>query len=223
MKTARVRYGLITWADSTDEHGRVLEEKAFRGMRVALPDAEFDRLYAAGAVIPDDEELDQPGQMIELSDGATNEEVLAWAQSATDNEINVLAAARPALTDRLSDALLSKKARLEAQNTHLGGSVATLAPPVADVEVISELEVGLLDDDTSEDDDIEDAGVLQPEFADQVVQGNVAQVSAFLSENPRAAASILAAENRRASTTQPPEDARIGVIRAAQAAAAHVQ
>lgn len=123
MPQATVRHGLISYMTKDEESGQDYEARAFRGMTVELSQKEYDRLLKHGAIVPADQELAQPGRLLALPAGASDEEILNWALAAQPSEITAMAQARPELADRLRDAHAEVRRRVEQYNEHLGGVI----------------------------------------------------------------------------------------------------
>jgi hypothetical protein len=208
MAKVKVRHALVTW--TTERNGQTVTETAFRNMVVDIPASQADKLREAGAVVEVDEELALPGTPVALPVAASNEEILNWAAHATPTEIQVQVQNRPQLAERLRAAYEEVQKRLQDQNEILGGIVEQ-------AEAVAE-EAGNSDDSNQVPTTAAQQAAAEPndEEMDRVVQGNVDEVSKYLSENPHHADAILQAEQRRATADQ--KNPRQGVIEAARAA-----
>jgi hypothetical protein len=116
----KIRHGIATW-DRDLGNGKTANEVAFRGMIVDMPDDRAQYLMSLGAVVAPDVDLDRSGTIGKLSDAASNEEILAWAESATAAEVAAMAREKPDLAVRLRSAASEVKRRLDFQNELLGG------------------------------------------------------------------------------------------------------
>lgn len=198
MAEYTVRHAVIQYSGK-NAAGQDAYETAFRGMVVDLPDgAELDKLVAYGAVVPEGQQLVRPGTMRELPETATDAEIMNWVVGATATETEQLVIARPAMADRLLVAQESVKARFEEQAQHLSGKAQEARIKTVTTELIT----------------VSNSDQLSDEEADKVVNGPVKTVTDYVSENPSHAKAILEAENRR------PDETRVSVVKAVQAAAA---
>lgn len=230
---ALVRHGAARYVDANG-----VLQTGFRGMTVDMPEEEFDRLEALGAVMPADEELTRGGTLMPLPNTASDEELIAWVSVATRDEIAAQIADTPHLADRLLTARDAVKQKLAEQNEILGG-VQDAVDEGLELAAKREQaqtqpspegaapEAGGEGDDTKSDGDAGDGGDATNEITDEaigeVIHGTVAVVSKFLSEHPEQFQRILAAERERAQESgAKPDHVREGVVTAAQAAAAHV-
>lgn len=224
-----VRHAVVQYTGKNDA-AQDTTEVAFRSMVVDLPDGpELDRLVEFGAVVPEGEPLTRPGSMLVLPETATDAEILSWVIGATNEETADLVRQRPAMADRILAAEEGVKARFAEQAKHLGGlkSIAEEATPVAVPEVSTDNSGGVTpapQASTTPTPAVNSPGdvanpaasgssPLSDEDADKVVKGSAKDVTEYVSENPRNAQAILAAENRRS------EETRVSVVKAVQAAA----
>lgn len=220
MAKVKVRHALVTYTVKRGDRTDV--ETAFRGMTIDISDQEVQRLMAVGAIVPEDAELIRQGQLVPLSDTPSDEEILNWVAGASEAEVVALANERPMLLTRLESAQEVIKERYKQQNELLGQAISA-ASDTAD-------RLGL---DPRETPDGVNAPVVEapqtqpaptPPSAsteDQIVAGNVNEVTNYISTNPGAAKAILDAENRRAAAEN--RKPREGIVRAAEAAAGFTQ
>lgn len=241
MPKALVRHGLISYLTTDKETDREYEDRAFRGMTVNLSQKEYDRLLGQGAIVPDGEELDQPGQLMALPAGASNEEVLNWAMSATETEIATLAAERPELATRLRDAHEEAKRRVELYNERMGGVIETAeeaaerAAQTAEEDLIGTgegtptPEVSPVTGGTPAPPVANADGTVTEDvnqYFDAIAQGSNREIENYLGEHPEHHAEVLAAEVRRADAARAAGDeqranVRSGVRQAVEVAAQH--
>lgn len=219
------------------------QELAFRNQIVDIPDDQVERLDALGATVEADVDLQRPGKMNQLPDSATDAEITSWVVAATNAEVEALVRERPVMAERILSAHATVAERFSEQNIHLGGlqkiaeeveanakaeaDAALLAGlSEADLKVVRQL-VGLTDDEVIALAELAEAKAQAdligdvPFDADKLVAGSAKSVTDFISENPQHAAAILDAEGRRAIAAK--EDARVTIIRAAEAAASFTQ
>ena len=203
MAKYTVRHALLQYM-GTNSTGQPSYETAFRNMSVEFSDGpETTRLIELGAIVPDGEELARPGQMLALPETATDEEILNWVAGATTPEVTALVAARPVMAPRLLSAQEAISKRFQEQAELLGQAAKEQPSGDAEQAPVDTLFSG--------------EGELSDEDADKVVSGGARQAADYISENPRHAQAVLAAESRR------DEEPRVSVVRAAQAAAAFRQ
>lgn len=249
MARRKIRHALV---QLTVKKGDKLNfETVFRNQIVDIPDDQVEHLDEIGATVDPDVDLERPGVMSVLPDTATDSEITNWVIGASNEEIEDIVAERPVMAARILSAQASVKARFEEQDRHLGGRLQQIADDFEESErarVEEEILASMDDDDIavlvelqnlseeeiaglSEMKNAADAeamsdliggsdGPLSPEDADNIVAGNAKSVTDYISENPRSASVILDAENRRAQAQK--EDARVTVVRAAEAAAGFV-
>lgn len=218
------------------------QELAFRNQIVDIPDDQVERLDALGATVAADVDLQRPGKMMTLPDSATDAEIMSWVVGATNAEVEDLVRERPVMAERILAAHATVAERFSEQNIHLGGlkqiaeeaeatakaqaDAALLAGlSEADLAVVRQL-VGLTDDEVLGLAELAEAqtqaDLIGDTFdADKIVAGSAKSVTDYIAENPHRAAAILDAEGRRAIASK--EDARVTIIRAAEAAAGFTQ
>lgn len=224
MARRKVRHALVQYTVTKD--GATVFETAFRNQVVDIPDDQVDRFDELGATVDPDATLERPGTMDQLSEMASDSEILNWVMGATNDEVTALAAARPVMAGRILSAHQSVLERFAEQDAHLGG-----LQKIAD-DYETEL-ASLLGDGDSDDDKNDDGGgdagkassdgddTLSDEDADKIVDGNVELVTEYISKNPAHAQLILDAEGRRAMAKN--IDVRVGVTKAAEAAIGFTQ
>ena len=125
MAQRKVRHALVTV-----QVRKGVYETYFRGETVDVPDAEIARLEALGAVVPATAELQRPGTLAPLSEGASDEELVAWVLAATDSELTAELQRRPDLAPRVIDARKLVVDRQEAMLNRLR-EAEKLAQPIA--------------------------------------------------------------------------------------------
>lgn len=214
-----VRHAVVTYTLNGSE------ERAFRGQTINVQDdAELERLEKFGAVVATGVDLARPGTMMELPVAPSAEELLQWVISATESEVRELISTRPDLAVQILGAQDIVVERMAAQREMLGQAVALVE------EHLGEQDPGAPESPTTQTTPVANAGTAPTDptaYADQVVGGNVQDVSRFLGENPSYAQSILDAENRRVEAARAAgdqnEQPRQGVVRAVQAALGHTQ
>lgn len=236
MPKRKVRHSLLRYyvlqTNSQGQKQKVFET-AFRNQIVDIPEDQVDRLDDLGATVPVDEDLPRPGTMLVLPDTATDEEILSWVMGASNDEVEALVRERPVMAARIEGANAAVQARFAEQNLHLGGlreiadeaeaeqeeqrkaleAAGTPPPGTPPAEpALSQNPVAVATPPAAGAEP-----VLSVEQADAVVKGNAKAVAEYISENPRTAAAVLDAEGRLAAAEQ--RDARISVVRAAEAAA----
>lgn len=229
---------------------RRVYENAFRGQVFEVDDErEFRRLVALGAIVPVDTTLPTPGVLADPTDSPSDEELLTWVAAATPAERQSLIERRPQLTERVEGAFAEVSRRavtragipLDAPTNDDGVPIDVntgepiVAPPIVPPLATPSTEPVAVTIDPETGEVIVPSGAENPDevgptwdmtdaeveaFYDRVVSGNVADVSAWLSDYPGdadAANGVLAAEERRAGRDG--NDVRKGVVAAAQAAA----
>lgn len=236
----KVRHGLVEY------HTAGKRDIAFRNMKIHLEPAEAERLVAHGAVVEVDAELDKAGQMMALPDTATDEQIIGWVGSALPSEVRSMIIERPMLGERLRAAFADNERKLKEQNDLLSGvmgevEAAEEAAAAAASARVQRPSPGSADPNAVPVPPVPDAQQINPNQtaadgqpalsasdslpADEVILGNVSQISSYLSEHPTESPMILDAENRRVESARSggkaDEQPRAGVLRAVEAAAAH--
>lgn len=232
-----VRHGVINY---TGPGGKPM--KAFRGMTVDIADeADVNRLVKYNAIVKPDVELEKPGEMLALPQSATDEQILSWVASATPTEVKALVEERPILADRIRAAAEDVQERLKKQHELLSG-VVKAADDGARVAADQEAERKAAKEAEAERKakEAEENGGQPPvpgavplansddsqatEDVDEVIKGNVGEISKYLAAHPEQAQAVLDAENRRVDAQRAAgkdEQPRAGLVRAVQAAAGH--
>lgn len=225
----KVRHALITF-------GKNRSEVALRGAIVDLPSDDAERFLARGAVIPSDQELERPGQLMDLRESPSDEELVSWVTAATPDEVKALLTVRPNLAPRVVAATEHVEALYAYQTSRLSelaehaasvevpdpghGTSAMLDPdaePATDADETDADAAGGADDDGTDDNDSEGAdATIDADTADVIVGGNVETVENHLADNPENAALVLEAEHRRAASEGKPP--RKGVLEAVETA-----
>ena len=210
----KIRHALVQYM-VTREDGKKTFETAFRNQVVDIPDDQVERLDELGATVAPDESLERPGTMSNISDAASDMEILNWVMGASDPEVEELVRKRPAMAGRIEAAHASVKERFQEQNLHLGGlreiADEVLAEEAAKAAAIAAAEADLIGNTP--------AGPKEPltdEAADAIVAGNAKSVVDYISENPADATIIVDAEHRRSVDRK--EDVRVSIVKAAEAA-----
>lgn len=223
----KIRHALVQY--KVEKDGKSNFEIAFRNQVVDIPDDQVERLDELGATVAPDQPLERPGVISALSEAASDSEITSWVMAASNEEVEALVRERPVMAARIESAAASIADRFDEQNLHLGGLVQMAdelleeAEAKAQAEAEAQAEADALAAEAQASADAELAELLGTEDfdADKIVAGNAKSVTDFIAENPNRAEAILEAEGRRSEAAK--EDARVTIVRAAEAAAGFSQ
>lgn len=203
----KIRHALVQY--TVTEEGQTRYETAFRNQIVDIPEDQVERLDELGATVAPDESLERPGTMSNLSDAASDMEIINWVMGASDTEVEALVRSKPGMAGRIEAAHASVKERFQEQNLHLGG-LLEIADELLAAEAAAQKEADDLIGNTGEPEP------LTAEAADAIVDGNAKSVVDYISEHPADALLLVEAEHRRSAARK--EDVRVSIIKAAEAA-----
>lgn len=237
MAERKIRHSLVRYRVTVD--GQERPELAFRNQIVDIPYGQVERLDRLGATVPVEEDLPRPGRMLALPETATEAEILSWVMGATKDEVADLVKQRPVMAERIESAAEAVAKRFEEQNAHLGGlrkiadeakadepstpETGTSEPsnPAPAEGTNPEGDGGNPPADGDGDEDLIGPAEFTAEQADALVAEGAKPAQEFISNNPRHAGAVLEAEGRLAEKEK--REARVSIVRAAQAAAGFTQ